>query len=97
MTHRYKYSIYSSITDFEHRPVPASMQYLHQPKHDLFPALTQLGKHILKCHTQQCCCNARYNMKHLLALLSAKVLRLADISLRLKRQTTLASTFPLAV
>lgn len=32
-----------------------------------------------------------------LALLSASVFRLADISLRLKRQTTLASTFPLAV
>lgn len=32
-----------------------------------------------------------------LALLSARVLRLLDISLLLKRHTTLASTFPLAV
>ncbi len=36
-------------------------------------------------------------VRYSLALLSARVFRLVDISLRLKRQTTLASTFPLAV
>ncbi len=67
--------------------VGVSLQTVHLHRHRIFILNVMKRRELEETET------VRYS----LALLSARVFRLVDISLRLKRQTTLASTFPLAV